>query len=145
MNTDVDIRPANAGDAAQVAVLIRQLGYEMAPDTLRGKLAQLAAGGTDQVLVAASGERLLGCIGLHAMPLLHAEGALGRITALVIDEAHRGHGIGHELMMAAHAWFKAMGCLRFEVTSGDHRERAHRFYERHGYKRQGQRLTRLAA
>ncbi|BFI96776.1 MAG: hypothetical protein RSP_22860 [Rhodanobacter sp.] len=145
MNTDVEIRSAHAGDAEQVAALIRQLGYAMEPDTLRVKLTQLATSGADQVFVAESEGRLLGCLGLHAVPLLHAEGTLGRLTTLVVDEAHRGRGIGHALVMAAHAWFKAAGCTRFEVTSGDHRERAHRFYERLGYLRQGQRLTMVAA
>jgi hypothetical protein len=43
-------------------------------------------------------------------------------------------------MAVAHAWFRTQGCVRVEVTSGDHRADAHRFYARHGYARQGQRL-----
>lgn len=129
----------------EIAALIRQLGYAVAPDALRGKLTQWADGAAGHVLVAESGARLLGCIGLHVTPMLHVEGALGRITALVVGEEYRGRGIGHKLMMSAHAWFEAAGCVRFEVTSGDHREQAHRFYERHGYLRQGRRLARMAA
>jgi hypothetical protein len=35
--------------------------------------------------------------------------------------------------------------VKLEVTSGDQRIDAHRFYERHGFRRDGQRLTSQAS
>lgn len=142
MNAETDIRPAGLEDAVQIALLIHELGYVISPELVRNKLIAMAASDVDHALVAATGDRLLGCISLHAMPLFHAEGNLGRITALVVRTEKRGQGVGRALIVAAHAWFEAAHCVRLEVTSGDHREVAHRFYARHGYAREGQRLLR---
>jgi ribosomal protein S18 acetylase RimI-like enzyme len=142
MHPSIEIRLATVQDAEQISLLIRELGYAMSPQQLRQKLIAAQDSKMDRVMVAVSGEQLLGCISLHVMPLFHAEGNLGRITALVVSEQRRSQGIGHALILQAHQWFEAANCMRFEVTSGDQRERAHRFYERHGYARQGQRLLR---
>ncbi|WP_244135794.1 GNAT family N-acetyltransferase [Burkholderia seminalis] len=42
---------------------------------------------------------------------------------------------------AAEHWFRQVGCAKLEVTSGDHRRAAHHFYERQGFPRGGQRLS----
>jgi GNAT superfamily N-acetyltransferase len=144
MHPSIEIRSATVQDAEQISPLIRELGYALSPQQLREKLLFMQDSKADRVLIAASGEELLGCVSLHVVPLLHADGNLGRITALVVSEQRRGHGIGHALILQAHQWFEAAHCTRFEVTSGDQRERAHRFYERHGYARQGQRLLRTS-
>lgn len=144
MHASIEIRLATVHDSEQISLLIRELGYALSPQQLCQKLIVVQDSKADGVLVAVSGEELLGCISLHVMPLFHAEGNFGRITALVVSEQQRGQGIGHALILQAHQWFEAAQCTRFEVTSGDHRERAHRFYERHGYARQGQRLLRKA-
>jgi GNAT superfamily N-acetyltransferase len=140
MHPSIQIRVATVRDSDRISLLIRELGYAMSPQQLRQKLIVMQESRADRVLVAVSGEELPGCISLHAMPLFHAEGNLGRITALVVSEQQRGRGVGHALILQAHQWFEAAHCTRFEVTSGDQREHAHRFYERHGYARHGQRL-----
>ena len=71
----------------------------------------------------------------------HMQGRLGRITSLVVDEKHRGRGIGQILVHAAEHWFSSAGCVKVEVTSGDLRVDVHRFYEREGFSRNGQRLS----
>ena len=138
----MQVRPATSADASQIAMLIGELGYAISGTLVDEKLAAMSADGVDAVLVAAAGHELLGCISLHALPLFHAAGKLGRITALVVSATHRGQGIGAALLSSSHAWFEAAGCTKFEVTSGDQRGAAHRFYESHGYHRDGQRLAR---
>lgn len=138
----MEIRQARPDDAAGIARLIGELGYPVSPAMIVAKLSALSTEGLDAVLVAAAGDRLGGCIGLHAMPLLHVEGRLGRITALVVDTPLRGQGIGAALLARAHAWFEQSGCVKIEVTSGDQRLRAHRFYLSHGYHRHSQRFVR---
>ncbi len=44
-------------------------------------------------------------------------------------------------MGVAVEWFVAHGCVKIEVTSGDQRESAHKFYERLGFARDGQRFA----
>jgi GNAT superfamily N-acetyltransferase len=56
------------------------------------------------------------------------------IKALVVDEAARGRRIGQELVAAAEGWARALPCLQMRVRSNVLRERAHGFYERHGYR-----------
>ncbi|WP_304992528.1 GNAT family N-acetyltransferase [Burkholderia plantarii] len=60
---------------------------------------------------------------------------------MVVDERYRGNGVGNALIDAAEHWFRQVGWVRLEVTSGDHRQAAHHFYERHGFLRDGQRLS----
>ena len=142
MSPDFLIRPAETGDVTQLVKLVGELGYEVSPGHLLACLLAGSSGDTDQVLVAAGDAQVLGCISLHTLPLFHRDGKLGRITSLVVGASQRGHGIGSAMLLAAHAWFRASGCMKFEVTSGDRREAAHRFYQRHGYARDGQRLSR---
>ncbi len=138
----MEIRQARSDDAAGIARLIGELGYPVGPAMIVGKLSAVSAQGPDAVLVAAAGDQLCGCISLHALPLLHREGRLGRITSLVVGTPFRGQGIGAALLARAHAWFEQAGCRQLEVTSGDQRLRAHRFYLSHGYHRESQRFVR---
>ncbi|VVE50238.1 GNAT family N-acetyltransferase [Pandoraea anhela] len=136
-------RRAKPDDAPRIVALLAQLGYETPLDIVRRNIALSTAGGDDAAFVALDeNESLVGCIGLHTLTMFHLAGRLGRITALVVEENVRGSGVGHALMAAAHAWFNERGCEKIEVTSSDHRVAAHRFYARHGYARDGQRLTR---
>ncbi|UVA79104.1 GNAT family N-acetyltransferase [Pandoraea commovens] len=130
-------------DAPRIVALLAQLGYETPLDIVRRNIALSNAEGDDAAFVAVDeNAQIVGCIGLHALTMFHLAGRLGRITALVVEENARGSGVGHALMAAAHAWFNEQGCEKFEVTSSDHRVAAHRFYARHGYARDGQRLAR---
>lgn len=142
MHAIVDIRAAVRADAASIAALMDQLGYPLSSTQVQQNLARLRRSRNDRVLVAVAGGLVAGCISLHAMPLFHQPGTLGRITALVVDARQRGRGIGGLLLAHAQAWFDAMQCRRAEVTSGDHRRRAHRFYQRHGYARHGRQFLR---
>lgn len=147
----MEIRQARSQDAAPITALLAELGYPLTPLQVREKLLAMADVALDTVLVAGTTEPvngesiLLGCISLHALPMFHQPGRLGRITALVVTEQARGRGVGSALLDAAHAWFESHGCDRAEVTSGDQRHAAHRFYESHGYARESQRFVRKAA
>ncbi len=136
------VRRATSGDVTPLRALIDELGYQVPAQHLLARLRAMHAGDTDQALVAAADGHVLGCISLHALPLFHREGKLGRITSLVVSAEQRRQGVGSALLVAGHAWLRAVGCVKFEVTSADRRELAHRFYQRHGYARDGQRLAR---
>lgn len=56
---------------------------------------------TGPVLVAAEVAGVVaGIAALHAIPLLEHDGCRGRLVALVVDEAYRGHGVGRALVEA---------------------------------------------
>ncbi|WP_254608530.1 GNAT family N-acetyltransferase [Burkholderia lata] len=137
-----ETREALRSDCTAIASLMHQLGYDATPALIHEKLQSLADQPHDRVCVATLDGEVVGSISLHILPLFHAAGNLGRITSVVVDERHRGCGIGAALMAAAERWFEAGRCVKLEVTSGDRRPDAHRFYAHHGFARDGQRLSR---
>ena len=138
----MEIRRANADDAQQISSLIDELGYVITEELIQQKLATFRDSVNDAVLVAVVDGRLVGCISLHAMAVFHKEGNFGRVTSFVVTTMQRSQGVGAALLASAHVWFESMNCSKFELTSGDQRTDAHRFYEGHGYRRDGQRFSR---
>ena len=67
------------------------------------------------------------------MLVLHRPQPVGRITALVVDAALRGQGIGRLLVAQAQASFTRAGCGLIEITSHHRHSQAHAFYEHIGY------------
>lgn len=60
-------------------------------------------------------------------------GNLGHIDELVVDQEHRGAGIGTTLLHEIIAAAKQRDCVRVELDSAFHREKAHKFYKRNGF------------
>lgn len=128
------IREARSADAAAISRLITALGYTLGPEDVSGRLA-VYADGVSKVLVAEESGSVVGFLSFHAIPLFHQPGSLGRITAMAIDPEHHRQGIGRSMVAAAEKIAADGGCLRMEVTSGDHREQdAHLFYQSLGYR-----------
>lgn len=126
------IRTAEMADASQIAICLQSLGYGASADLVEAKLMALCEE-TDAVLVACEGALIVGVVSIHITPLFHAPGHLARITALSIRDGHQRRGIGRSLMAAAEQWSWATGAARIDLTSGNHRPEAHRFYESLGY------------
>jgi GNAT superfamily N-acetyltransferase len=127
-----EVRHATAADVPELARLQTALGYPAEEAVLAERLAAFAAAG-EMALVADGGERLLGALTIHATPVLHRAGPVGRLTALVVDDGARGRGVGRALVTAAEAMLAARGCVLLEVTSNRRRTDAHAFYERLGF------------
>jgi GNAT superfamily N-acetyltransferase len=108
----------------------------VAASLVAARLAVLAGSRADAVFVAVepSTGRVLGVVGAHVLPLLHAEGSIARLTALAVRAAAQGQGIGRALLGAVEAFARARGCHRVEVTSGDQRPGADAFYTAAGYR-----------
>lgn len=135
------IRDASLEDANIVAVLMNDLGYQVASATISEKIAAFRTSPTDAVFVAILEGCIVGVTSLHALPMFHRSGNLGRITSLVVDSKARGKGVGTALVDRSDEWFAWKDCVKIEVTSGDHRIDAHLFYHRRGFQRDGQRLA----
>jgi GNAT superfamily N-acetyltransferase len=125
------IRRAEMTDASEVAICLQSLGYGASAELVEAKLA--AFGDTDAVFVACYGMLVVGVVSIHLTPLFHAPGHLARVTALSIRDGHQRHGVGKALMAAVEQWSWAFGAARVDLTSGNHRPEAHRFYESLGY------------
>jgi GNAT superfamily N-acetyltransferase len=111
-----------------------QLGYPTTEAELRRRLDAVLDSPEDAVLVAVDGDdRAIGWVHVGVELLLEASD-VACIRGLVIDEGHRSAGIGADLLRAAEAWARGRGCARMTVRSRVARERAHRFYQREGYR-----------
>ena len=119
----------------RLALLLGQLGYPATEQDVRDRLAYWTDDPASALFaVADDQDRLLGVAALHVTPILEITGKFGRLVALVVDDAARGRGVGSMLMAAVEERARAAGCLFLEVTSSQHREQAHRFYEGRGYR-----------
>ena len=127
------VRPARPEDGSRIRELLAQLGYAADPSHVEQRLETMEKSGTDTVLVAETGGAVIGVASLHSFDLFHQPGRIGRITSFVVDASVRGEGAGKLLLAAADEFFRSVGCIRSEVTSGDHRPAAHAFYEANGY------------
>ncbi len=133
MSRELTFRIANPGDSAGIAELLGQLGYPSPVSDVEDRLARLTALESERVITAERDGEVLGVVCVHLTPRLHAPGNLGRITALVVANEERGKGIGRRLVREAESWAWSHECSGMELTSGDHRPDAHRFYEACGY------------
>ncbi|MGY3886671.1 GNAT family N-acetyltransferase [Aeromonas aquatica] len=125
------IRLAGGEDGAALAGLFGQLGYQTRADEVVARL--LAPDPATEVLLASLGSEVLGVLVWHRLQPLHVACAWGLISALVIDEAARGSGIGTSLLATAEVRALAQGCSQLELSSSLKREGAHRFYLGQGY------------
>lgn len=139
----VKVRAIAGGDAAAVAALVTQLGYSSDAAQVRARVAHLKDHADIRGLVAEQDGRVVGMIGLMVFPAFHRDGLHGYVTALVVDEALRGGGIGAALLQAGEDWFRQRGVARVNLTTALYREDAHGFYEKRGYTFTGKRYTRI--
>jgi GNAT superfamily N-acetyltransferase len=133
--TAVAVRAARLDDVDQLARLFDQLGHPQTGGTIRRTLANALADPRANVLVADDDGALVGAVTCFLVAVVHDSRPWCRITALVVDEAHRSHGIGQMLVKAAEKAARDAECSRIEATSALRRTDAHRFYERLGYGR----------
>ena len=130
----IRVRDAQLDDAPALAELTTQLGYPVSADELRPRLTQLLDDEASRILVAVE-EADLPVGWLHVMIHRSLESlASVRIGGLVVDERYRSGGIGRQLLAAGEAWARERGVARMTLYSRQTRERAHRFYEREGYR-----------
>ena len=140
MSASVAVRAARPGDAPTLARLIDMLGYPVAEADVGHRLAALCESGLTPLVAEREG-RVVACLTLSVMSVLHRPQPVGRISMLVVDEESRGGGIGALLVAAAEMRLREKGCGLVEVTSNMRRTRAHAFYERLGYERTSFRLA----
>lgn len=138
---DLTIRDARAADADDVARLLEQLGYPTDAGAVPSRLERLAVVG-DRVFVADSDGRVVGLAHLQVTPALERERPAAKIGALIVDEAHRGHGVGRALVQAVVDEARLRGCGLVYLTTADRRDDAHAFYELVGFEQTGRRYGR---
>jgi len=128
----VSVRLARVSDAPDIAELTVQLGYEVDPAMLAGRLTRILTRPDERFVLAEAGERVVGW--LHAAIFEDIEtDPYVVIAGLVVDSGHRRLGIGRQLLAEAERWAKEQQCSVVRLWSSAGRTSAHRFYERLGY------------
>ena len=128
----ISVRLAQAADAVCLVRLTAQLGYDITAEDAAARLQRALNRQDQRFFIADDG----GPVGwLHAARVEYFEsGACIVINGLVVDSKCRGAGIGRLLLQRAEQWAREEGIGIVRVWSSDQRQRAHRFYEREGYK-----------
>ena len=133
MEARVTIRRAKQTDAARIAALSGQLGYPTSAKRMAARLRRVLREKNGACFVAeAKQEGVIGWVHVSVTPLLEVE-RRAEVNGLVVDETVRSRGAGWSLLQAAEKWAGRMGCTGVSVRSNVIRDRAHRFYLRHGY------------
>jgi GNAT superfamily N-acetyltransferase len=135
----VSVREVGAGDEAAISALLGELGYPASVEEVARRFERLEREAGSWLWLAVEGERVVGLVGLHVMPVIERE-PLGRVTAIVVTEGERRGGIGRALMERAEAEARRQGCERLEVTTADRRSEAHAFYRGLGFEEASRRF-----
>ncbi len=99
-------------------------------------LAAIDADPNQILAIAELGGERVGTIQITFIPGLNRRAMWkGLLEGVHISAAYRNKGLGTELVDWALAQCKARGCGMAQLTSNKQRVDAHRFYERHGWKK----------
>ena len=135
----LSLRVISGEDAAAVAELSAQLGYEATAAEVRERIDALLSNSEQMALIACVGVEVVGWIEASVVHRLQYP-AHALIGGLVVRDSVRGLGVGKRLCAEVEVWSRQKGLTLVRVTSRTTREDAHRFYLREGY-----RQTKLSA
>ena len=140
-DVDLTIRHAQPGDAAALAQLMCELGYDTTKLEMQMRVQRIAADERYRTFVAVCDGKVCGMIGTLTYPSYEHNNPSGRILALVILSTMRRRGIGRALIATAENDFAHRGIRRVALNTRMAREDAHKFYESLGYDRNGWRFV----
>jgi len=139
--SELTIRAAEMNDAAALAQLMCELGYETTKSEMQIRMDRIATDERYRTFVAVRDGKVWGMIGTVTSPSYEHNDLGGRILALVTSKTMRRRGIGRALIAAAEKDFVQKGIRRIALDTKLTREDAHRFYESLGYERNGWRFV----
>ena len=126
------IREMTAKDATAVNTLSTQLGYPLSIEQTVQNITSVLQSKDHTAFVAEYENKIVGWIGasqaimIEVMP--HCE-----INGLVINEHHRGRGIGKLLIDKVKLWARDKGNNKMGLHCNIKRTEAHKFYEHMGF------------
>jgi len=135
------IRDAELDDAAELAALMCELGYETKRTEMETRLKLILSNPGYKTFVATMDGCICGMIGTLTYPSYEHNDASGRILALVTASTARRRGIGRALIATVEKDFAQRGIRRVSLDTRLTREDAHTFYESLGYERNGWRFV----
>jgi ribosomal protein S18 acetylase RimI-like enzyme len=140
---DWTIREAEVEDLDRIVELLLELysvvseRQTLHPESFRKNCLELLSERNSFFLVAAEGERLIGFLNFTVRRTCLHSGGSALIDELVIDQEHRGAGVGRDLIEAAVRRARALGCSEVEVNTETVNLRARDFYKKLGFEEIG--------
>lgn len=135
----VEIRSATSADFEGVLPMLRQLwpNKDVDADGARAVFDRCIASDNYVLLCAEAGSSVVGFCFMMFRESLWQQGQVAYMEVLVVDADLRSQGIGAAMMDRATQQARSRGCKVVELDSALHRDRAHAFYERLGFKKDG--------
>lgn len=136
------VRRARAADLPAIAALYDELhlnnymNYRVPPSRMRRQFDLIARNRDHHLLVAESDGRIAGTTHVIVVPHLgHGLKPFAIVENVVVAADQRSKGIGERMLEAAAAIARRRGCYKLALTTNVVRKRAHRFYQRLGWRR----------
>ena len=120
-------------DFKAVCALTNELGYPMLELRMYERLQCVVDRPEHGAFVAERQGAVVGWIHVYVAHIIEAPNSYVEIGGLVVDENHRGAGIGRALVAAAEGWARQNWFDDIRVRSASKRTDAHAFYEKLGY------------
>jgi N-acetylglutamate synthase-like GNAT family acetyltransferase len=128
---ELSIRSARPADAEALLRLLSSIGFGGGTAELRRAIA--AATARKEPIFVADRGAVVGCLSWHVIPTVQQR-SIGRITALIVEEDERRHGIGRALYQAVLIAFQKRDVHSIEATSPIEINNANAFYRAIGLK-----------
>jgi GNAT superfamily N-acetyltransferase len=140
----VNLRKVSIDDAAELAALIKSIGWfqflnglpdDEACEHVKAQLAYCLSDDSHCLYVAQSDDgNIVGYISTHWIPYLFMRGSEGYVSELFVVDRARGQGIGRELLDLVEAEARRRGCTRLSLINLRSRESYKRqFYIKAGW------------
>ena len=128
----IQIETLDISHAQDVQRLSEQLGYALSLEEIEANIREVGLTENSCSFVAIVDERIVGWIHAFKAVLIESKPYI-EIGGLVVDEKHRGMGIGRKLCKRIIEWSKEKGADEIRVRSNIKREEAHQFYKALGF------------
>lgn len=138
----VTLRPATRADVRAIVEMLADDALGAAREDMSDPLPQpyfdafeeLERDPNNRLLIAERGGAIVGTLQVTFIRGLSRRGMRrALVEAVRVASAHRGQGLGEEIMQAVVALARSEGCAMVQLTTDKSRKDAHRFYERLGF------------
>lgn len=136
----LELRRATPKSLKDINNLLPQLSKTPKPLSLK-LLDSIVRDKNIRLVVAKEGTQIIGMATLILM--IAPNGKRAKVEDVVVDEKHRGKGIGEKISKKLIVIAKSKKMRRIELTTGQKRIAAHRLYEKIGFKKKDSDVYRI--